>query len=176
METGIAINRPLVTMIDGEVVYCQEDMCHVFAGAMPEGQNDEDESERPGAPDNTLIAAVTASNSIQPPVFAVDGDEVNGWASGGHPPQWIELELTEPTLVAAIRLRIDQSPGGFTAHEIFAGDHSDPGHYFGNIDGDTAWGDWLEMGIGETVRFIRVKTIDSPSWVAWLEIEVIPAG
>ena len=40
------------------------------------------------------------------------------------------------------------------------------------IDTDADYGDVLEVTGEWTARFLRVETVTSPSWVAWLEIDV----
>lgn len=43
------------------------------------------------------------------------------------------------------------------------------------LAGDTAGGDVLTVVFDEPIsgRLVRITTIDSPSWVAWREIEVL---
>jgi len=175
-EVGIAANRPLVTVIDGEVVYCEGPLCDQFgiAGEPDEPPPDVPEGWEPV--DHPVVVAVQASASIQPPSWAVDGSEDTSWVSGRDAPQWIELDLETPTDVELIRLLVDQAPAGLTVHEIYAGAHEDPGRFITTIEGVTDYGDQLEAAIGITVRYIRILTTSSPSWVAWTEIEVVPAG
>ena len=177
-EIGIAANRPLVTIIDGEVVYCDDSLCDQFGFA---GDAEEAAGPTPDLPedwqpvDSPVVVAVRASAFIQPPSWAVDGSEDTAWVSGQHAPQWIELDLGTPTDVDMLRLLVDQAPAGLTVHEIYAGDHEDPGRFITTIEGETDFGDRLEAEIGITVRYIRILTTDSPSWIAWAEIEVVPA-
>ncbi|MEE8376157.1 MAG: amidohydrolase family protein [Acidimicrobiia bacterium] len=178
-EVGIAANRPLVTIIDGEVVYCEGALCDQFGFAGKPEQPDEPPPDVPEGwepVDHPVVVAVQASASIQPPSWAVDGSEDTSWVSGQDAPQWIELDLGTPTDVELIRLMVDQAPAGLTVHEIYAGAHEDPGRFITTIEGDTDYGDRLEAAIGITVRYIRILTTTSPSWVAWIEIEVVPAG
>jgi hypothetical protein len=39
------------------------------------------------------------------------------------------------------------------------------------IDSETDSGQWLELTGRWSVRYLRITTVRSPSWVAWLEIE-----
>jgi predicted amidohydrolase YtcJ len=177
-EVGIAANRPLVTMIDGEVQYCEGALCDQFGLG---GESEDPDGPPPEAPegwepvDNPVVVAVRASASIESPTGVVDGYGDTSWVSGGDAPQWIELDLGAPTYVDLIRLVVNQTPGGFTVHEIYAGDHPDPGRFITTIEGDTDIGDQLEAAVGLTVRYIRILTTTSPSWVAWVDIEVVPA-
>ena len=175
-EIGIAANRPLVTVIDGEVVYCEGPLCDQFgiAGEPDEPPPDVPEGWEPV--DHPVVVAVQASASIEPPANALDGSEETLWSSGADAPQWIELDLGAPTDVDLIRLLVSQYPGGVTSHEVYAGAHEDPGRFIVTIAGDTNDRDRLEVEIGATVRYIRILTTSSPSWVAWFEIEVVPTG
>ena len=124
--------------------------------------------------DHPYVVAIMASKSIEPASQAVDGSEDTSWVSGADAPQWIELDLGRLVAVASIRLKVDQAPPGRTVHAITAGGHTEPGMSVFALDGETEWGDWLEARIDKTVQFIRITTTESPSWVAWVEIEIIP--
>ena len=71
-----------------------------------------------------------------------------------------------------------QYPSGETTHQIFVkgpgtGDEYILMHTF---TGATANLDLVNVPLErllDGIRFIRIKTIDSPSWVAWREIEAI---
>ena len=179
-EIGIAANRPLVTIIDGEVAYCEGAFCDQFGFAGKPGGADEPPPDVPEGwepVDHPVVVAVQASASIEPPANALDGSEETMWSSGADAPQWIEFDLGAPTDVDLIRLLVSQYPGGVTSHEVYAGAHEDPGRFIATIAGDTNDRDRLEVEIEATVRYIRILTTSSPSWVvAWFEIEVVPAG
>lgn len=95
--------------------------------------------------------------------------------SGSGAPQWIELDLGAEVDVERLVLWVDQDPGGFTDHRVLGGLEPDPTDELARLSGDTDWGQRLEVEIGRTVRYLRVETVASPSWVAWLEILVISA-
>lgn len=150
------------TWIDGEPVWCRDGAETSFC---------------PGGPPAPVAAgtfAVTASQSIagSPPEAALDGDLTRGWVSGDSSPQWIEFDLGEPTEVTAIRLHVDQDPGGHTIHVITGGDHPEPGQELATLDGPTEINDVLEVTGPWTIRYLRISTPDSPSWVAWYEVEI----
>ena len=44
------------------------------------------------------------------------------------------------------------------------------------LEGETSWGDELVVEAGWEARYVRIETVESTSWVAWLEIEVVTAG
>lgn len=169
-EIGLAANYPLVTMIDGVVHHCEGDLCERFDATVT----------RPPAAtgdwtpvDHAVVASVRASRERTPAAGAVDGDQDSAWVSGDSSPQWIELDLGEEKPVDHIRLRVDQDPSGLTIHEIYAGAEPDPQELVTSLEGNTEWGDELTAGIGASVRYIRIHTPDSPSWVAWFEITVV---
>ena len=91
--------------------------------------------------------------------------------AGAGPEQWIELDLGQEFELVCLRLLTDQFPAGRTIHRINGGVHDDPGAELGVIDSETDYGEWLELAGIWNSRFLRITTVDSPSWVAWLEIE-----
>lgn len=124
--------------------------------------------------------AVTASNSYpgHPPSDAVDGQSGTSWNAGSGTTQWIQLDLGRPVSLAKIRLQLEQNPDGNSVHVVSVG--PDPEHltnvYVWNAY--TRNGEWLEASgdvgayKGGNVRYVRVTTTKTPSWVAWREIEV----
>jgi hypothetical protein len=118
---------------------------------------------------------VTASKSLvgSEPSHAIDGDVATNWGAGGPVPQWIQLDLGEPTTVSKVLLLVVQLPPGPTKHQVFGGPSPDNLKLLGTAAGNTQEGEWLEVSIGPTeVRYLKVLTVDSPSWVAWGEIEI----
>ena len=173
-EIGIAANRPLVTIIDGQAVFCDGDFCELLGIQTGSDVQTIDVPEGWETVDHPYVVAIMASKSIEPASQAVDGSEDTSWVSGADAPQWIEVDLGRPVAVASIRLKVDQAPPGMTVHAITAGGHIEPGMSVFALDGETEWSDWLEARIDKTVQFIRITTTESPSWVAWVEIEIIP--
>jgi hypothetical protein len=55
-----------------------------------------------------------------------------------------------------------------------AGDPYQLLHEFAGLTMDYQWLDHSPPTPWENVRFLRVKTTTSPSWVAWREIQVFP--
>jgi hypothetical protein len=108
--------------------------------------------------------------------MAVDGSLESFWSAGAGPLQWIEVDLGVPTPVSELRLHASQSPAGPTVHRVIGRSDVSAGeellHEFG---GTTADRQMLESSsFGErVVRFVRVETTVSPSWVGWREIEVL---
>ncbi|MFN2143724.1 MAG: cellulase family glycosylhydrolase [Anaerolineales bacterium] len=119
-----------------------------------------------------------ASRSLpdQPPAGAVDGTTGLWWGAGDFAPQWVQIDLGEPKEVGLIRLVITQFPAGETLHELWVGATSDQLYLLHSFEGNTVDGQVLEFQPDspvEGVRFLRVITRRSPSWVGWQEIEVL---
>jgi hypothetical protein len=95
---------------------------------------------------------------------------------GDIAPQWIEVDLGQPSTVRLFRLMTSQSPAGETRHQIWVGAARDQLYLLGTLEGPTADLQSLEF-IPESpvpdVRFVRIVTRLSPSWIGWREIEVI---
>ncbi|HLO14610.1 MAG TPA: discoidin domain-containing protein [Anaerolineales bacterium] len=111
--------------------------------------------------------------------FAVDGDLGTLWNSGGFPRQWIEIDLGAEYNIQEIRLTTSQYPEGMTTHRVLGRSATGEFHELTTFQGNTVDGQILIFTPAQPVqaiRFIRVETISSPSWVAWREIEVIDAG
>lgn len=121
---------------------------------------------------------VTASDSLpdEPAENAVDGTGEQ-WGSGGDAPQWLELDLGEVTEVGSLRLTVAQFPEGATVHKVYGGETSPPGALLHTFSGETAEGDELvhDFATPPAVRYLRILTTSSPSWVSWREVEVFAA-
>jgi hypothetical protein len=117
------------------------------------------------------VNAATASSGSETAAFAIDHDLQKGWNSGTSAPAWIQLDFGQPTEVARLRLYTEQTPPGPTVHQILGGTTPDNLASLGTLDGDTATEQWLELQVKGQVRYLRIVTVKSPSWVAWREIE-----
>jgi len=132
----------------------------------------------PGAGNLALGKPVTASatEAGSSTTHVVDALIANSWSSGGYPGQWIEIDLGVPVPVGRVRLFVTQYPDGATTHHILTrettGDAWTDQHIFTGVTSD---GDVLEYEPASAmanVRFVRIETTASVSWVAWKEIEV----
>lgn len=132
-------------------------------------------SANPTGPKLT-INTVTASNSgttNAAPANTIDGDLKTQWSSAGPAPQWIQLDLGEESSVSKLRLNVSQTPTGPTTHQIYGGSTPDNLKLLGTLDGVTQEGQWLELPLqANNVRYLKIATVKSPSWIAWREIEV----
>ena len=162
--------RVLATIVGNTTIYCADDAT-ICAGTAPSS----DQPPSALTPGDGIVKTVRASQEQpgSPATKAVDGDLDAGWVSGNDAVQWIELDLGEELAVGGIRLWVDQYPAGFTSHRILGGPNPDPTEVLAVLDGDTTSGDLLEAnGLWAGIRYLRIETTESPSWVAWFEIEV----
>jgi Ca2+-binding RTX toxin-like protein len=132
-------------------------------------------------PENLALGkAATASGEL--PGFeaslAVDGNPWSYWSSGGFPPQWIEIDLGSVQTVGEIDIHVTQWPDSWTIHRIYGrASESDPYTLLNEVSGYTIDLQALRYyaPAPQQLRFIRVETTSSASWVGWREIEVYGA-
>jgi hypothetical protein len=120
---------------------------------------------------------VTASGKLAGfgPSQAVDGDFDAPWNAGDGPVQWIEIAFDGTTDVTEIRLTVAQSPAGPTVHRVLgrtAGGDLAQLHRFEGVTQDLQVLNYAPATPWQDLRAIRIETRESPSWVAWREIEV----
>ncbi|HEX9839803.1 MAG TPA: discoidin domain-containing protein [Anaerolineales bacterium] len=121
---------------------------------------------------------VTASISLpeEPPSQAVDDNAGTQWNAGGDPVQWIQIDLQGLYRITKIELLVSQDPAGDTVHRIQVR-ASDAEAYqtiyeFSESTADNEWLFFRPETPLENVSQIRIETTESPSWVAWREIQV----
>jgi hypothetical protein len=142
----------------------------VLVGACSGGSTPPAQESAP--PGSVAISAATASTDSEDAAFAFDHDLQNAWNSGTFVPGWIQLDLGQPRAITRLRLYTAQTPAGPTSHQILGGATPDNLALLGTLDGNTAGGQWLEFAVKADVRYLKIVTVKSPSWVAWGEIEV----
>ncbi len=154
----------LMTMIGGNVEYCATGFESLCPSASPSDV---------GA--DSPVATASASLSDSPASNAIDGNLETVWNSGAEPEQWIQIDLGNPTTVSAIRLHVAQSPEGETTHQVWLGADANNLTLIHEFRGPTNDSGILEFILPSpitNVQFIKIVTIQSPSWVAWREIEI----
>jgi Tol biopolymer transport system component len=114
----------------------------------------------------------------KPAEWAVDGKSETWWGAGAFPPQWIEVDLGANYVIAEIRLLPSQTPTGKTIHRLFVKGISTNDEYeiLHTFQGVTADSRWIVLKLPEAlreVRYLRIETTSSSSWVSWREVEVI---
>ena len=110
--------------------------------------------------------------------LAVDGDLGTLWGAGDFALQWIEVDLGAPYSISQINLTTSQYPVGPTVHRLLVRGPSGEFQLLHTFSGTTDDGAVLTFTPTEVltgVQVVRVETAQSPSWVAWREIEVVAA-
>lgn len=122
---------------------------------------------------------VRASSALSgfPARMAVDGRR-DPWNSGGFAPQWIVIDLGAHYVIAEVRLQVIQDPGGQTSHHLLARGLATDNEYvlLHTFQGVTTEGNRLRYVLPEPlegVRYIKIESESSPSWIGWYEIEVL---
>jgi hypothetical protein len=114
----------------------------------------------------------------RPPSRAVDGHRSLFWGAL-YAPAWIEVDLGTPQTVGLISLVPAQLPDGPTDHVILGRAHDfDRWRGLAELRGETHDGQVLTVARTRpwrNIRYVRILTKASPSWVAWKEIAVFRA-
>ncbi len=141
---------------------------------------------QPEANANVALSKPAVSSRGKGAEMAVDGRPDTFWSADWWAPQWIELDLLGEFDVENVRLRIRQSEGADeTTHLVWVKrENESEWRLFHDFRGSTADGQVLEHSPQRTwtgVRFLRVETVQSNSFVSWNEIQVmgepsVPAG
>ncbi|HVT99556.1 MAG TPA: discoidin domain-containing protein [Acidobacteriaceae bacterium] len=105
--------------------------------------------------------------------FLVDGDLATAWSSGGYAPASVDLDLHAPQTLSRVELVVEQTPAGYTHHVVYGGPTLGSLSVLGSFDGNTQSGQALVLsGTFTNVRYVRIQTTASPSWVAWREVNL----
>lgn len=118
-------------------------------------------------------ATASSSTPAELPKLAFDDDVSTVWSAGAPAPHWIQLDLGQPETISKVRLNVSQAPPGATTHVISGGPTPDSLALIGTLDGNTTDNQWLELNqAANNVRYLKIETTKSPSWVSWREIEI----
>ncbi len=160
-----------MTMVDGEVVFCTEEiLCPT---------DSEEAAEETGGGSDEKAATTRWSASAEmadaPAGYAFDGDPETIWNAGKEAEEWVQIDLGSPQIIVQIRLLTAQYPAGDTVHQVWTGESADTLTLAGTLSGFTDENEELVF-IPDTpledARVVRVVTTESPSWVAWREIMI----
>jgi C1A family cysteine protease len=124
---------------------------------------------------NLAIGGIASSSSGANPSAAFDGNLSTAWNSGRHAPVWISVDLRQNRTINRIRLIPSQLPDGNTTHQISVSSDMVNWRLVETFTLFTRSQVAFERTYSNpitNVRGIRVTTTQSPSWVAWHEIEV----
>lgn len=128
------------------------------------------------------VSTGNASNTYMPAYsapMASDGNTYTLWNSGGGAPQSIEIDLGSDRTFSRLRMLPAQSPAGFTRHGIYGSPSNRSGWvYLGEVAGYSSDGLWIQFDNRSDiqVRYLSIRTTQSPSWVAWREFQVYDGG
>jgi predicted amidohydrolase YtcJ len=110
------------------------------------------------------------------PVNAIDGNTETTWKAGQESPQWIQIDLGLSATVTGIRLTVSQDSKGKTIHQVYAGTTSSDMKLIHEFSEKTSDHQVLEFTPAfplSGIQIIKILTVESPSSVAWREIEVL---
>lgn len=117
------------------------------------------------------------STGTDRPENAVDGGAPS-WNAGNYPPQWLEIDLEEPTTIQRVAMNTSQWPPGETRHRVWARLADGGLVLLGQLDGFTTVDMVLALDLPmplPEVTAVRIETSKSPSWAGWREVEVLSA-
>jgi hypothetical protein len=123
-----------------------------------------------------LGARPSASRALPegPPRAAIDDDAETVWVAGEGPEQWIALRFPRPVTIGEVQLIVSQHPPGRTRHVVEVRRRGGAGWQpVAELAGRTADPDRLVVRPKRPLRRVtalRVRTLASPSWVAWREV------
>jgi predicted amidohydrolase YtcJ len=156
--------KVMQTVVGGEVEFCAGNPCFNLC--------DDQESFDLDSIQLTVSQYLPGQN----PTAAFDHDLKSSWSAGAHPPQWLQIDLLRDRPIAKIDLTISQFPGGQTIHQILGARNGQNCALtlIKEFQGASEDGQILTYKPDEpdTLRFIRILSTESPSWVAWFEIGI----
>jgi hypothetical protein len=103
---------------------------------------------------------------------AIDNDLGTLWNSGQLPPTSITIDMGKVYALSHIELLTEQYPDGTTEHQISLSNDSVSWTNAYSLRSNTTNGEWLSIPINMSGRYISIRTVLGPSWVAWREIRV----
>lgn len=123
------------------------------------------------APNARVTASATHPSTA--PHFAIDGDPATAWNAGRFAPAWIQVDLGRARSISGVTLAPSQFPNGTTVHEVWGGTNLNDMRLMRTVSQYTESGRNIPVSFStRPLRFLRVVTRSSPSWVAWQEITV----
>ncbi len=133
------------------------------------------------APRKAKVVGVRAVSSWESctPDKAFDGKHDGYWNSGDYAPAWIEADLGDPQPLADILLIPVQDIPGPTTHEIWVsnepiGNDRTRAKLVHSFQGETKNEQPLKFDFPKelSARYVQVRTTQSPTWIAWWEVEI----
>jgi RNA polymerase sigma factor (sigma-70 family) len=113
------------------------------------------------------------------PENAFDGKHDTDWNAGDYAPAWIERDLGASLPLASITLFPCQDIPGPTTHEVWVsnepiGNDRTKAKLVHTFKGETTNLQRLKFDFPKdlSARYVEVRTTQSPTWIAWWEVEV----
>ena len=122
-----------------------------------------------------VFGSALASNGQDSARMAIDGDVESAWNSNNYSVQWLLIDLNAFYQVDSLELVVTQYPASETSHEIWLGGKSGSlSKYHEFINVHTAEGHTLDLVMepAQIIDRVLIRTVSSPSWVAWREVRV----
>jgi hypothetical protein len=139
------------------------------------------EPTQPAKPEPVWKRGVRANGVWQNeiPENAFDGKGDSDWNSGDYAPGWIERDLGARKSLASITLVPCQDIPGLTIHEVWVsnepiGNDRSKAKLVHTFKGETSNRQALNFDFPKdtTARYVLVRTTQSPTWIAWCQIEI----
>ena len=121
------------------------------------------------------LGTATASKRGDSARMAIDSNLESIWNSSDYAVQWLMITLDDFYLVDSVEMIVAQTPAGETSHEIWLGDASGSlVKYKEFIDVHTEDGQILALAVSpaKVIDRVLIRTVASPSYVAWREVKV----
>jgi len=97
--------------------------------------------------------------------------EESSWNSGGHPTQWIQINLKNKMYVEAIELVVDISPSCEVVYNVDIDVKKKLDSQVAEVYEEFHSKEmWKKIPVGGVIKNIRVTTVKSESWVAWKRV------
>ncbi len=152
------------TMVGGEIEFCRDLLCSSLCEEKESFKNE--------------LGTITVSRTEpgNPAAQAFDDDLGSIWSAGSGSPQWVQIDFERDRIVRQIELVVSQFPDGSTAHHLEGARDGNNCNLallkrFEQVTRDM---DILiyQPVVPDTLRYLRLETVSSPSWVSWYEIRV----
>jgi F5/8 type C domain len=139
-----------------------------------EGNNDWTEASRSAAMIPAVVITASDTYPNHTPSMAADGNVTTSWNAGDYAPQWIRFDLLKPHDLVHVRLLVKQAPHtGVTDHRVYGSYNGTKYTLLGGFSDTTRNSQWLQLDTpARGIRYIKVETTKSPSWVGWSEIQI----
>ena len=117
------------------------------------------------------LTSPVPATSVGNPKFLFDDNERTTFNLGDYAPQSLTIDLGGSYDLSKIEFVVEQSPIGEATHQVYIAGTSSPFTLIGGWAKLLATGNRLELLTNsKAVRFVKIETVQSPSWVAWQEI------